>query len=278
MRAKYLLVSIILGSLLGVYATPAQTPKTRRNRNPAQPGQPVNQELPPVPRILSTAEDQAADEETTPTQQLRPISVPAPQSKSAAPERQARPLRLEDVVIEQDAQRRSLNKLSGNVNTLVTKIGFLEAQQRQTFTLQRLMYSEQRAETMRQQLLDTQNKEIDIQRELEQNEYNLRPEVIERSNALFGSTRPDEMRALRRAALEKERERLLAQQQILRQNRERLQLVVTRADEEVDKLRTRLDKENDELRDNFEQAGQPGNPPATRPAKPTINQETPTEP
>ena len=203
--------------------------------------------------------------------------MPVPQSKTAPPERQARPLRLEDVVIEQDAQRRSLNKLSGNVNTLVAKIGFLEAQQRQTFTLQRLMYSEQRAETMRQQLLDTQNKEIDIQRELEQNEYNLRPEVIERSNALFGSTRPDEMRALRRAALEKERERLVAQQQILRQNRERLQLVVTRADEEVDKLRTRLDKENDELRDNFEQAGQPDNPPATRPAKPT-NQETPTEP
>lgn len=278
MRARYLLFSVFLGLLLGICTIPAQTPKTRRNRNPAQPGQPVSQELPPVPRILSTAEDQAANEETTTTtQQPRPVSVPAPQSKSAAPERQARPLRLEDVVIEQDAQRRSLNKLSGNVNTLVAKIGFLEAQQRQTFTLQRLMYSEQRAETMRQQLLDTQNKEIDIQRELEQNEYNLRPEVIERSLALVGSTRPDDMRAQRRAALEKERERLLAQQLILRQNRERLQLVVTRADEEVDKLRTRLDKENDELRDNFEQAGQPDNPPATRPAKPT-NQETPTEP
>ncbi len=249
--------------LLCVYGANGQTRASRRGTQPRPPA-PVS-ETPPLPRIISITGDDEPD--TTP--------APAQPKPTPEPVRRAQLVRMEDLVIEQNAQRRSLNRLAGNLEMLVTKIGFLEAQQRQTFDLQRLMYAEQRADNLRKQLLETQTKEIELQTRFEQVEYEVRPEVIDRSGAFSGSTRPEEIREVRRKALENERKRLISQLEILRNNRVRLEVAVPQADAEVDRLRERLDQDARELREKFKDADKPQ--PASKPKSPP-NPETATEP
>ena len=262
MRIRGFLALICFLSLTLAATTNAQTRTSRRSAQP-RPSVPSN-EAPPVPRIIGTTGDEP---ETTPVA-AQPKPTPTPE-----PVRRAQPLRMEDLVIEQNSQRRMLNRLAGNLEVLVTKIGFLEAQQRQAFDLQRLMYAEQRADNLRKQLLETQTKEIELQTRFEQVEFELRPEVIDRTTALSGSTRPEEMRDVRRKTLDNERKRLLSQLEILRINRERLEIAVPQADAEVDRLRRKLDEDAQELRERFKDTDKTKTPP-----KPTPNPETTTEP
>ena len=261
--------------LLSFATAQAQKPNTPRGPKPnaPRPGT-ITQETPPAPRIITSAEDQAAADELTPPTPT-PISVPKPTPAPASSNRQPKQLRMEDVIIEQDTQRRTLTKIANSVNTLNTRISAIESQQRQTLDLQRLMYSEQRAENLRKQLFETQDKELDTQRKIEEVEFNLRPEVIERMASFSGSTRPDEVREQRRIALEKERQRLNLQLETLQKNRVRLESAVEQADREVDKLRARLDKESDEQRGNSD-AGTPAN--ATRPPQNNASGEPVREP
>ena len=265
MRIRGFLALICFLSLTLAVTTNAQTRASRRSAQP-RPSAPSN-EAPPIPRIISTTGDEP---ETAPVAQPKP--TPTPETA-----RRPQPLRMEDVVVEQNEQRRSLNRLAGNLEVLVTKIGFLEAQQRQTFDLQRLMYAEQRADNLRKQLLETQTKEIELQTRLEQVEFELRPDVIDRTAGMSGSTRPEEMRDLRRKTLENEKKRLLSQLEILRNNRVRLEVVVPQADAEVDRLREKLDEDARELREKFKDADKPQTPPKPKP-KPAPSPETTTEP
>jgi chromosome segregation ATPase len=229
--------------------------RTRRGtapRPPAPAGDPAQQ--PPAPRIISITGSE-------------PVEPPAEPAPKPTPElaRRTTTLRMEDLVIEQNSQRRALNRLAGQLEILTVKLGFLEAQQRQTFDLQRLMYAEQRADALRKQLLETQTKQIEIETRLEQVEFEMRPEIVDRASALFGTTRPEEGRELRLRTLQNEKKRLQGQLEILKQNRERLEIAVPEADREVDRLRAKLEQDAKELREKFEAAGQT---PSDAPAKP----------
>ena len=70
----------------------------------------------------------------------------------------------------------------------------------------------------------------------------LKPENIERSNAGYGSLRPEEARDTRRRQLESERARLQAQIRILETSRTRLEQSLATADAEVELLRRRLEQ------------------------------------
>jgi len=106
--------------------------------------------------------------------------------------------------------------------------------------MERLTRAEQRSESLRAQQLETESKLADFHVQLDQVEYSLKPENIERAMAGYGTTRPEEAREARRRQLEGEKARLAVQIRILETSRTRLETAVANADAEVDMLRRRL--------------------------------------
>ena len=107
---------------------------------------------------------------------------------------------------------------------------------------------------MRKQLLELIEKETAYKSRLLQIDDDMRPESIERSMSLLGSTRTPELRDVRRRVLENDRrgfENLLIQTS---QSRTRLDDDVKQADSLVSKLRQRvlplIDKEIDKINPN----------------------------
>lgn len=81
----------------------------------------------------------------------------------------------------------------------------------------------QRADDLHLQLLDVQAKEAELQERARQLDENLKPENIERSLAGIGSTKPEELRELRRRQLSIERESVRTQLKLVVASRERLE-------------------------------------------------------
>jgi len=126
-----------------------------------------------------------------------------------------------------------------------------ENQKRIANSLDLLNRAEQRAETMRKQLLELVEKETSYRTRLANLEDELRPDSIDRSIAVVGTTRTSEMRDLRRRVLENERrgvEFLLNQAAA---SRARLEEEVKDADLLVFKLRQKvlplIEKEIDKI-------------------------------
>ncbi|MEP6741675.1 MAG: hypothetical protein ABJB61_04180 [bacterium] len=88
----------------------------------------------------------------------------------------------------------------------------------------------QRVAALRAQLLDVQAKEDALQARARQLNEDLKPENIERSLAGIGSTKPEELRDLRRRQLTIERESLRTQLNLLSASRERLESAIRTAE------------------------------------------------
>lgn len=170
-------------------------------------------------KIISTAEE--AEETAQPAKDIKPKN-----SKRAS----------DDSEIQQ-----SINALSTQVNKLTDKLSQMQENDRSLLNMERLTRAEQRAEALRAQQVDVESKLADLQSRLEQTEYALKPENIERATATFGTTRPEEARESRRRQLESEKSRVQAQIRILETSRVRLESAIATADAEVDLLRRRLD-------------------------------------
>jgi hypothetical protein len=138
--------------------------------------------------------------------------------------------------------RRTVSELSSQVTKLSDKLTQMEQQQRTLVDLERLSRAEVRAENLRTQLRDVQEKEGALQARLEQIEYGLKPENIERSVSTSGSTRPEEAREARRVMLENDKTRTRTQLDLYVTSRQRLETAIVNADMEVDRLRKRLDE------------------------------------
>lgn len=83
---------------------------------------------------------------------------------------------------------------------------------------------------LRTQLQDVQAREAGLQARAKQLEADLKPENIERSLAGIGSTKPEEIRELRRRQLSIELESVRKQLGIIATSRERLQVVLNTAE------------------------------------------------
>ena len=88
----------------------------------------------------------------------------------------------------------------------------------------------QTAENLRAQLRDVQIKEAELQYRLNQLDYELKPENIERYFAGVGSVHPEELREHRRRQLQLEKDALVSQLQSLGDSKIRLESAITRAD------------------------------------------------
>jgi hypothetical protein len=80
----------------------------------------------------------------------------------------------------------------------------------------------QRTEELRLQLLEAEAKESELQTRSRQLDEDLKPENIERYFAGVGSTRPEDLRELRRRQLNIEREKVQVQIKLVASSRERL--------------------------------------------------------
>lgn len=120
-----------------------------------------------------------------------------------------------------------------------------EKQKRVLLNLDILTRAEQRSESLRKQVFEMIEKENAVKTKLDTLDYDLRPEVIERSTALIGSLRPEEIRASRRKSLEAERTNLQSLLNEIQKTRAVLDINLQRSDALVEKLRLRFEKEID---------------------------------
>ena len=118
-------------------------------------------------------------------------------------------------------------------------------QKRLLLNLDILTRAEQRSESLRKQVFEMLEKENAVKTKLDSLEWDLRPEVIERSTALIGSLRPEELRASRKKSLESERVNLQALLTEIQRARATLDMSLQRADALVEKLRNKFEKEID---------------------------------
>lgn len=238
---KFFVAAFLLVSFCLIEAD-AQTRRKRARRSTARPPapKPVITNPPIAPPGETTASTPAttgdvkiistADGEAEPAQSPEPTASPAKKDPSAA---------------EKEDMQRTINSLSTQVNRLNDKLGEMAEDDRYHLDMERLSRAEQRAEQLRGQLLDTESKMADIEAKLEQIEYALKPENIERATQSYGSTRPEEAREARRRQLENERNRLRAQFKLLETSKSRLAVASANADSEVDLLRAKLQQKRD---------------------------------
>lgn len=234
LRQGALFLSLILLVSLCVVDAGAQSRRKRRTRRakPAAPKPVVTNPAIAAPgteqpagtdgeRIISTADQSPAESEAE--------AAPSP-AKKATP-----PAQSNDAEMQQ-----TINQLSNQVDKLNEKLTRMQENDRALIDMERLTRAEQRAESLRAQQVDVESKLADLQAKIDQIDFLLRPENIERA-AGYGTLHPEEARDARRRQLEGEKSRALAQVKILETSRTRLETSVANADAEVDSLRRRLE-------------------------------------
>ena len=88
----------------------------------------------------------------------------------------------------------------------------------------------ERASDLRERLLEVQSQKEDMEARLKELEEELKPENIEKSLAGVGSTRPEDLRELRRKELDVEKTTIKNQLQRLTENEKRLEARLLQAD------------------------------------------------
>jgi chromosome segregation ATPase len=233
-RQSALLVTVLMLISLCLVEADAQTRRKRRPRRVNRPvvtnpviAPPGDEQTPntDTERIISTADETPAESED---------ATQTAETKKTKPRKPAGD--------EQDMQQ-TINALSNQVNRLNDKLSQMTENDKTLLDMERLTRAEQRAENLRSQQIDVESKLADLQSRLEQTEFALRPENIERSAAGYGTTRPEEARDARRRALESEKQRLQAQIRILETSRTRLEQALVTADAEVDALRRKQEQQ-----------------------------------
>lgn len=215
---------LVFGVSMTVSVASGQTRKKRTTKTmPAQtaPAQPQTQ-----PEVISRADDYGNDSGV--------INLQTDQQNTT----QTEPV---------DTTKQQLSALKARVKNLEANkdTEYDQKQKRLALNLEILNRAEQRAESLRKQHFDMIEKAGTIKAKLEQIDNDLRPEMIERTVAMTGSLRPEELRDARKKNLEAER---ASQQSLLEEVQStlaRLDQSVRKADDLVDRLRAKLDKDID---------------------------------
>jgi hypothetical protein len=236
----------------------AQTRRKKRARRATKPpaARPVITN-PPIAPAEGTAETAAAGD-------VKIISTddPTQEPEPATQSRKAKTTTTPAAPEQPDEMKETITTLSNQVNKLTDRLTQMQEDDRYQQEMERLTRAEQRAEQLRSQLMDIQGKIADFESRLEQVDYALRPENIERSTQGYGTVHPEQARDARKKQLESERTRLQAQLKLAETSKSRLEVAVGNADAEVDHLRAKLQQRRQQM-----DAEPPVNEPA-RPRKP----------
>jgi len=205
--------AIVLVLLVGAFASSMTAQTTRRKAKP----------LATPPPVLTGAEiiSQAGnDAEPTPTPEEKPVK-PATTNAERIKQLNDRVKKLEAGQSDEDRQKRLLMNLD-----ILTR-------------------AEQRTESLRKQLFEMIEKENSLTARLDQIDFDIRPEIIERSLQLSGSMKPEEIRENRRKSLAAERANLQSLLTQVQTTRSGLDASLQRAEQMVEKLRAKAEKEID---------------------------------
>lgn len=134
--------------------------------------------------------------------------------------------------------------------------------------LDRLTQAEERAEALRRQLSDSMDRESALKSRLDDLDYQLRPENIQRETAVVGSLRPEEVRESRRRLLENEKTRVNEQITRTLDSRTKLETAIASFDDLIGKLRARVQASTDNATKNATPTNQPSEEIKTRPDNP----------
>lgn len=108
-----------------------------------------------------------------------------------------------------------------------------------------LTKAEQRTESLRKQLYEVIEKESAVRTKVEQLDFDMRPEMIDRVVSSAGSLRPENLRETRQKSLLAEKTNLQALLLQITANREKLEISVRNAEFLADKIRLKFEKEID---------------------------------
>ena len=174
--------------------------------------------LPAEPSVLSTADEQQEGTQRRTTTRARP-----------------------NTQAENDQLRGTVHDLSSQVEQLSDQLNQMKTDQRAMYDLERLTRAEQFAEDLRTQLREVTDKEAQSQERLSQIEYELQPDVIQMRAAGIGSLNPSAIRDSIQKSLERERDRINKQLELLASSRTHLESAVASAEAQVERLRQRVD-------------------------------------
>lgn len=233
---------------------------SRRVTNPVRPRPTPTPPNSQEPRLVSTADESSPPQGDAPRRSTR---NPAQRRGSAG---------AANTEGEREQLQRTVTRLSDQVERLSEDISRMKNDQRMLFDLERLTRAEQRAESLRSQLREVTDKEFQLQDRLAQIDFELEPDSIQRRAALVGTLNPGAVRDQLRASLERERERVQRQLELVANSRVRLESAVANAELEVERLRQRVDRNDEQLTEPEATDGTN----ATPPAKP--DDATPAEP
>ena len=126
-------------------------------------------------------------------------------------------------------------------------LGGSQDQAQRRIDLELLTRAENRADALRAQLGNLQMREMELQARIEELDYQMKPDSIQRALAFVGSARPmDELRANLRARLESEKSRTNTQLEALASTRMKLETALRGAEAECVRLRQRLGLSSDD--------------------------------
>jgi hypothetical protein len=179
-----------------------------------------------------------------------PPRNPRPTPTPVLPEVVSRDADIEDMVRERTDGDASLPVNNGardsaanrNEDTKLALDSLSAAdQQKLLLYLDILTKLEQRAESLRSQLIGLTEKENSVSTKLQQIEYNLRSDVIANYTALSGSLRPESLREERQNSLEIEKRNLNTLLSQIESSRSALEVNLRRADDMAERMRTRFE-------------------------------------
>jgi hypothetical protein len=185
----------------------------------------------PAPRITNPEIYQPGSLENTNSNNSGDTNNSTENSNSAVPQPTEDP----------ESMKKTIRTLSNQVDKLNDKLNQMEESQRSLVDLERLSRAEQRSSQLRAEQRDVVVKIGELEVRQEEVEFALKPENVERATAVYGTTRPEELRAQRRKQLETERERVARQLEQLRASELRLQQSIATSDAEVERLQKKLD-------------------------------------
>jgi hypothetical protein len=177
-------------------------------------------------------------------------TTPAPRTSEQSPDAQPSAADTDTLVNEVALLRKSLQSLNTRLREISDKLLAPDTKQpdatnpkqsRLTNSLNLLTLAEQRAELLRRQLLEMTEKETFYRNRIVQIDESSRPESIDRTLALVGTTiSTTDLRDTRRRVLDNERTGVLSLLSLTSQSRIRLEDDVKQADALVARLRLRL--------------------------------------
>lgn len=237
-HVKKIYKPVLAGALLAALGVwiPILEAGAQTNRRPAR----VRPTPAPTTTVVSEADRYTRQSQRIIEGETEPQNAPSPTPTPT----------VEQLTVDEKLDRitRRLNELNRQIAAMESsrRNEYDDRQRRLMMNLDILTRAEQRAETLRRQLFELIEKENSTKTRLEQLEFDMRPESVDRAVAFAGTLRPEELRELRRKNLDVEKRNLQSLLTEIQKTRTNLEMNVEKADQLVEKLRSKLEKDIDE--------------------------------